>query len=266
METVTDLFSWAPKSLWMVTAAMKLKDGCSLEGKLCKPRQHIKKQRHHFADKRLYNQSYGFSSSHVQMWELDHKEGWELQNWCFSTVMLEKTFESPLDCRRSNQSILKETSPRCSVEGLMLRLKLQCFGHLCKELTHWKRPWCWEGLGAAGEGDDRGWDGWMVSPTRCTWVWVNSGSWWWTGRPGVLRFMGLQRVGHEWATELDWWTKYIYCVCAKLLQLCLTLCDPRDCSLLGFSVLGILQAKILEWVVMPSSRGSSWPRDQTCVS
>ena len=71
-------------------------------------------------------------------------------------------------------------------------------------LTHWKRPWCWEGLGAGGEGDDRGWDGWMASLTWWTWVWVNSGSWWWTGRPGVLRFMGLQRVGHDWVTELNW--------------------------------------------------------------
>ena len=74
----------------------------------------------------------------------------------------------------------------------------------CKELTHWKRLWCWEGLGAGGEGDDRGWDGWMASLTRWTWVWVNSGSWWWTGRPGVLQFMGLQRVRHDWATELNW--------------------------------------------------------------
>ena len=73
-----------------------------------------------------------------------------------------------------------------------------------EELTHWKRPLCWEGLGAGGEGEDRGWDGWMASPTRCTWIWVNSRSWWWTGRPGVLRFMGLQRVGHDWATELHW--------------------------------------------------------------
>ena len=72
----------------------------------------------------------------------------------------------------------------------------------CEELTHWKRPWCWEGLGVGGEGDDRGWDGWMASPTRWTWVWVKSGSWWWTGRPGVLQFMGSQRVGHDWVTEL----------------------------------------------------------------
>ena len=72
-----------------------------------------------------------------------------------------------------------------------------------EELTHWKRPWCWEGLGAGEEGDDRGWNGWMASPIRWTWVWVNSGSWWWTGRPGVLRLMGSQRVGHNWATELN---------------------------------------------------------------
>ena len=78
----------------------------------------------------------------------------------------------------------------------------------CEELTHLKRHWCWEGLGAGGEGDDRGWDGWMASPNRWTWVWVNSGSWWWTGRPGVLRFTGLQRVGHDWATELNWTEPY----------------------------------------------------------
>jgi len=74
----------------------------------------------------------------------------------------------------------------------------------CEELTHWKRLWCWEGLWAGGEGDNRGWDGWMASLTRWTWFWVNSRSWWWTGRPGVLRFMGSQRVRHDWATELHW--------------------------------------------------------------
>ena len=74
----------------------------------------------------------------------------------------------------------------------------------CEELTHWKRPWCWEGLGAGVEGDNRGWDGWMASLTWWEWVWVNSRSWWWTGRPGVLWFMGLQRVGHDWVTELYW--------------------------------------------------------------
>ena len=80
----------------------------------------------------------------------------------------------------------------------------------CEELTHCKRPWCWEGLGAGGEGDDRGWDGWMTSPTPWTWVWVNSGNLWWTGRPGVLRFMGSQRIGHDWAIELNW-TEWSLC-------------------------------------------------------
>ena len=74
----------------------------------------------------------------------------------------------------------------------------------CEVLTHWKRPWWWEGLGAGGEGDDRGWDSWMASPILWTWIWVNSGSWWWTGRPGVLRFMRSQRVRHNWVTELNW--------------------------------------------------------------
>ena len=104
----------------------------------------------------------------------------------------------------TNQSILKEISPSCSLEGLMLKVKLQYFGHHIRRVDSWKRLWCWEGLGVGREGDDRGWDGWMASPTRWAWVWVNSGSWWWTGRPGVLRFMGLQRVGHDWASELNW--------------------------------------------------------------
>ena len=106
---------------------------------------------------------------------------------------------------RSNQSILKEISPGCSLEGLMLKLKLQYLATSCKELTHWKRPWCWEGLGAGGEGDDRGWDGWMASLTWWTWVWVDTRSWWWTGRPGVLQFMGSQSQTRlsNW-TELNW--------------------------------------------------------------
>ena len=109
-----------------------------------------------------------------------------------------------------------------SVVVQWLRIYLQGRGHgsisgqvrSCEELTHWKRLWCWEGLGA-GEGDDRGWDGWMASLTRWTWVWVNSGSWWWTGRPRVLQFMGSQRVGHDWATELNWTEDPTGCVAAK---------------------------------------------------
>ena len=92
----------------------------------------------------------------------------------------------------------------------------------CEELTHWKRPWCWERLKAVGEGDDRGWDGWMASPTQWTWIWASSGSWWWTGKSGVL-----QRVGHDWATKVNWtelklgniplWNYFIF---SYYLQLC----------------------------------------------
>ena len=149
--------------------------------------------------------SYGFSSSHIWMWELDYKESWGPMNWCFWTVVLEKTFESPLDWKEIQPVHLKEISPDYSLKGLMLKLKLQCFGHL-----NWrtdsleKRLWSWERLKIGGEGDDRGWGGWMASLTQWTWVWVNSGSWWWTGTLCMLQSMGLQRVGYNWETELNW--------------------------------------------------------------
>ena len=96
-------------------------------------------------------------------------------------------------------------SPGISLEGMMLKLKLQYFGHLMRRADSLEKTLMLGGIRAGGEGDDRGWVGWMASRTRWTWVWVNSGSWWWTGRPGVLQFMGLQRVGHNWATELNWY-------------------------------------------------------------
>ena len=95
-------------------------------------------------------------------------------------------------------------APWKAVYRFLTKLSSTTLAKWCKELTRRKGPWCWERLRAGGEGDDRGWDGWMASPTRWTWVWVNSGSWWWTGRPGVLRFMGSQRVRHDWVTELNW--------------------------------------------------------------
>ena len=100
----------------------------------------------------------------------------------------------PWTARRSNQSILKEISPENSLEWLMLKLKLHTLATWCEEPTHLKRPWCWERLKVGEEGDNRGWDGWMVSPTQWTWVWVNYGSWWWTGGPGMLQSMGSQKV------------------------------------------------------------------------
>ena len=146
------------------------------------------------------------------MWELDCEESWAPKNWCFWTVVLEKTLESPLDCKEIQPVHSEGDQPGCSLEGMMLKLKLQYFGHLMWRLTHWKILWCWEVLEAGGKGDGRGWDGWMASLTRWMWVWVNSGEWWWKGRPGVLWFMGLQRVGHNWATELNWTEKLYICL------------------------------------------------------
>ena len=157
----------------------------------------ILKSRHYFADKGPSSQSYGFSSSCVWIWGLNYKESWAPKNWCFWTVVWEKTLESPLDC--------KEIQPVHSKGDQSCRSwNSNTLATWCEELTHWKRIWCWEGLGAGGEGDDRGWDGWMASPTQWTWVWVASGCWYWTGRPGVLQLMGLQKVRQDWATELNW--------------------------------------------------------------
>ena len=183
------LLSWASKSLQMMTAAMKLKYTCSfLARKAMTNLDSMLKT----TDITLLTKVHLIKAMvfPVVRWELDYKKSWAPKNLCFWTVVLEKTLESLLDCRRSNQSILKEISPGCSLEGLMLSWNSNVLATSCEELTHWKRLWCWEGLGAGGEVDKRGWDGWMASLTQWTWVWMNSGSWWWTGRPGVLRFMG----------------------------------------------------------------------------
>ena len=136
---------------------------------------------------------------------LDYKESWVLKIWCFWTVVLENTLESSLDCRE-----IQPVQPR----------RDQSWGFIGRTDAQPETPVLWpphakswligkdsdagRDWGQGGEGDDRGWDGWMASLTQWTWVWVNSGSWWWTARPGVLRFMGSQRVGHDWVTELNW--------------------------------------------------------------
>ena len=138
-----------------------------------------------------------------ESWIVKKAECWRIdafELWCWRRFL-----RAPWTARRSNQSILK----RRSVLGVHWKdwcwsWNANTLATSCEELTHWKRPWCWEGLGAGAEGDDRGWDGWMASLTQWTWVWVNSRSLWWTGRPGVLWFMGLQRFGQNWATELIW--------------------------------------------------------------
>ena len=174
-------------------------------------RHHIKKQRHYFANKGPSSQGYGFSSSNVWMWDLDCKENWVPKNWYFELKCWRRLLRVFWTERRSNQSILKEISPRCSLEGLMLKLKLQYFGHLMQRADSFERLWCWERLRAGGEGDDGGWDGLMASLTWWTWVWVNSGSSWWIGRPGVLQSMGSHRVGHDWATELTELIVFLWC-------------------------------------------------------
>ena len=117
----------------------------------------------------------------------------------------------------------------------------------CKELTHWKISWWWERLKAGEERDDRGWDGCMASRTRWTWIWVNCGSWWWTGRPGALRFMGSQRVGHDWVTELNWteWPEEFLFWYPIILPF--------------HTIHGVLKARILKWLVIPFSSGPHSP-------
>ena len=137
-----------------------------------------------------------------ESWTLKKAERWRndaFELWCWRRLL-----RVPWAARRSNQYILKEISPGISLEGMMLKLKLQYFGHLMQRVDSLEKTLMPERLGAGGEVDDRGWDGWMASLTRCSWVWVNSGRLWWTGRPGMLWFMGSQRVGHDWVTELNW--------------------------------------------------------------
>ena len=148
------------------------------------------------------SQGYGFSSGHVWIWELDCDESWAPKNWCFWTVVLEKILESPLDCKEIQQVHSEGDQPWdfFGRTGAKAETPVLWPSHV----KSWLIGKLWEGLGAGAEGDHRGQDGWMASLTRWTWVWVNSGSWWWTGRPCVLQFMGSQRVKHDWATELNW--------------------------------------------------------------
>ena len=168
------------------------------------PRQSIKKQSRYFTNKVCLVEAmvfpvvvYGCESWTIKKAEHRRIDAFEL--WCWRRLL-----RVPCTARRSNLSILNEINPACSMERLMLKLKLQYFGHLMRRADSFERAWCWKRLKAGKKGDDRGWDGWMASPTQWTWVWVDSGSWWWKGRLGVLQFVGLQRVGHDWVTELNW--------------------------------------------------------------
>ena len=134
-----------------------------------------------------------------ESWAIKKSKHWRIdvfELWCWRRLL-----RVPWAARKSNQSILKEINPEYSLERLIWSWNSNILATWCEELTHLKRPWCWEGLGAGGEGDDRRQDGWMASPTRWTWVCVSSGSWWRTGKPDMLQSMGSQRVGHNWAPE-----------------------------------------------------------------
>ena len=137
MEIVTDLIFRGSKITADADCSHEIKTLAPRKKSYDQPRQHIKKQRHHFADKGLSSQSYGFSSSHVWLWELDYKESWVLKNWCFRTVVLEKTLESPWTARRSNQSILKEINPEYSLGNWCWSWNSNTLATWCKEPPHW---------------------------------------------------------------------------------------------------------------------------------
>ena len=135
-----------------------------------------------------------------ESWTINKVEHWRIdafELWCWR-----KLLRVPWTARRSNQSILRKSVLNIHWKDWCWNWSSNTLATWCKELTHLKRPWCWERLKAGGEGEDRGWYGWMASPTQWTWVWASSRSWWMTGKPGVLQSMGLQRVGHDWATQL----------------------------------------------------------------
>ena len=210
------LFFGAPKSLQMVTAAMKLKDACFLkeskldqESKLDNLDSLLKNRDITLPTKVLLVKTmvfpivmYGYESWTLKKAEHQRIDAFEL--WCWRRLL-----RVPWTARRSNQSILKEI-PNIHWKDWCWSWNSNTLATWWEELTHLKRPWCWERLKAGGEGDGRRWDGWMASLTQWTWVWVSSKSWWWTGRPAVLHFLDSQRVGHYWAIELNWTDTYTH--------------------------------------------------------
>ena len=170
------------------------------------PRQHIKKQRHYFADWGLSSQSYGFSGSHVWLWELGHKEGWAPNKLMLLNCGVGEDSWESLGLQGD------QTSPSKRKSVLNIHWKDWCWSWSSNTLaTDVKSQLIGKDLDAGKDWgqEDRGWNGWMASPTKWTWVWANSGSWCWTGKPDMLQSMGLQQVGHTWSTELNWteWQK-----------------------------------------------------------
>ena len=200
-----------------------------------------------------------------ESWTVKKAEHWRIdafELWCWRGLL-----RVPWTSRRSNQSILKEITPKYSLEGLMLKLKLQYFGHLMRRTDSLEKTLMLEKTEGRRRRDDKGWDGWMASPTQWTWVWINSGSWWWTGRPDVLQSMGSQRAEQNQATELNW-TKQVF---ENRLLKWETWCSPSHVHWnwwpeLYRDICNREAPRILEWVAIPFSRTYSWPRDWTQVS
>ena len=195
-QWLTLFFFSAPKSLQMVIAAMKLKDTYSLEEKLWPTSTAYSKTETLLCRPDPYSQSYWIFCSHVWMWELDHKEGWALKNWCFWTVLLEKTLESPLDSKE-----IKPVIPKGNWSWIFIgRTDAEAEAPIlyCKEPTHLERPWCWEILRARGEEGDRRWDDWMASPTWSTRGWRS---------PGVDDGQGSSSWDHKELDKTDQWTE-----------------------------------------------------------
>ena len=205
METVTDFIFLDPKITADGDCSHEIKRCLLLGRKAMTNLDSILKSRDiTLPTKGPSSQSCGFSRSHVWMWELNHKEGWMPKNWCFWTVVLEKALESPLDCKE-----IKPVHPKENQSWIFIgRTDVETETPILWP-PHAKSWLIWKDSDAelkrlkeGGKRDDRGWDGWMASPTQCTWVWANSRRWWRTGKPGVLQSMGLQRVRHDWETLL----------------------------------------------------------------
>ena len=200
METVTDFLFLGSKITADGDCSHEIKRCLLLGRKAMTNLDSILKSTHYFADKDPSSQTYGFSSSHVWMWGLDHKESWTPKNWCFWTVVLEKILESPLDCKE-----IQPVHPKGNQSWIFIGktdAEAETLATWCEELTQ-KRPWCWERLKAGGEGDDRRWDGWMASLIEWTWVWTSSRSWWKTRKPGMLQFQGGRKES-DMTERLNW--------------------------------------------------------------
>jgi len=206
METVADFIFWGSKITADGDYSRENKRCLLLGRKVMTNLDSIFKSRD-ITNKGSFSQGSGFSSSHVWMWELDYKESWAPKNWCFWTVVLEKTLENPLDSKEIQPVHPKDNQSWVFI-GRMLKLKVQ---YWCKEQTHLKRSWCWERL-KAGEGDDRGWDGWMASPTQWTWVWVKRVG---DGEGGLVCCSSWGRKESDTTERLNWTE-------LKVMKSCLT--------------------------------------------